>query len=701
VNRGAELSLEQKAALVCGSGFWSTVAVEDAGIRPIVLSDGPHGLRNQAEGGDHLGLGAATPATCFPPAAALASSFNRDLVERVGRALGDEARAQGVSVLLGPGVNIKRSPLCGRNFEYFSEDPLVSGHLGGAWVRGLQSRGVGASLKHFAANNQETNRMTVSAEVDEATLRELYLPAFEYIVTTEQPYTVMCAYNRINGVYAAENSWLLTEVLRGEWGFEGAVVSDWGAVDDAVAAVAAGTDLEMPGPQRANAAAIVAAVASGALSEKSLHAAVDRVIALAALGDQPIVEADYDANHELARDAAAESIVLLRNEGVLPLSRSASVAVYGDLERMQGAGSSQVTATRVDGFLPDIVRSTEPTDAAAADAAIVLVGLPAADESEGFDRRHLDLPASALELIAAVTTAQPNTVVVLTNGGVVTLEPWHDSAAAIVEAWLLGQGGGVALERVLFGEVNPSGKLAETIPVRLQDTPSYLNFPGTGDVVRYGEGVFVGYRYYEAVDLPVRYPFGHGLSYTTFSLSSFSATPVEATVTVTNTGAVAGAEVVQVYLAGNPTTLVAFEKVWLGPGQSTTVTLAIPSRAFQRWVAGSWQTAGGTYELRLGRNAHEVVAVASLRLPSSLPRRRLGLESSVTEWFENPVTGPIFRRVAGGATEGGASVVEMVGSMPMRRLMRFPGVDIPEWQLRALARVANLVTRVLRVNRTR
>jgi beta-glucosidase len=685
------LFLDEKAAIVCGAGFWETVALPGHGIRSIVLSDGPHGLRTQAEGGDHLGLGTSIPATCFPPAAGIASSWNPALIERVGVALGEECRAEGVSVLLGPGINIKRSPLCGRNFEYYSEDPLLSGRLGAAWVRGIQSTGVGASLKHFAVNNQETNRMTVSAEVDEQTLRELYLPAFEHVVTTEQPWTVMCSYNRINGVFAAESSWLLTDVLREEWGFAGAVVSDWGAVDDSVAAVAAGTDLEMPGPQPGNARAIVAAVASGALALSSLDAAVERVVALAARGNAPVVPYDVEAHHSLAREAAVESIVLLRNEGVLPLARTARVAVFGDLTRIQGAGSSQVSPTRVDAFLPGVARSVDPADAAAADVAIVLVGLPDAAESEGFDRTHLDLPAADLSLIAAVTAVQPHTVVVLTNGGVVSLEPWHDSAAAIVEAWLLGQGGGSALESVLFGEANPSGKLAETIPLRLQDTPAYLNFPGDGDVVRYGEGVFVGYRYYEAVEAAVRYPFGWGLSYSAFTFDDFVATSSEATVRVTNTGLVAGAEVVQVYLVGRPKTLVGFEKVTLSPGESRVVTVSLAARSFARWDVRthSWEVAGGEYELQLGRNARDVEAVASVVLPASRPLAPLSLGSTVADLLGHPVSGPLLRRASRGAVEGGAGVLDMVASMPVRRLLRFPGVPVSERQVRVIFAVAN------------
>jgi beta-glucosidase len=728
------LTLEEKAALVAGGTFWSTREIERAGIPSVMMTDGPHGLRKQAEGGDHLGLGTSVPSTCFPPAAGIASSFNPELLERVGRALGAECRAEGVSVLLGPGVNIKRSPLCGRNFEYFSEDPHVSGELGAAWVRGIQSQGVGASLKHFVANNQETNRMTVSAEVDERTLREIYLAAFETIVKREQPWTVMSSYNRVNGEYVGESHRLLTQILREEWGFDGLVVSDWGAVDNRVATLAAGLDLEMPGPQLASEKAIVEAVRSGRLDESVLDASVARVIALVERGGAAVAEYDVDAHHQLAREAAVESMVLLRNQdAVLPFAADARIAVIGEFARsprFQGAGSSQVEPTRIDSALDALTaRATvefapgyalggargRATDAALAaeavalasrmDVALLFVGLPEGDESEGFDRAHLDLPADQVALIHEVTAANPRTVVVLTNGGVVSLEPWHDSVAGILEAWLLGQAGGSAVADVVLGHANPSGRLAETIPLRVQDNPSYLNFPGDGDVVRYGEGVFVGYRYYESAEVPVRYPFGHGLSYTTFEYSDISVSPDGVVVTVTNTGDRAGAEVVQVYVAATASPvrtpareLRAFRKLWLAAGQSITVTIPLEARAFSYWdvATAAFEVAGGEYSVQVGRSAHDVELSATVSLPATRTPGKLTLEASVTAWLAHPVTGPIFRRAAAGASgggddlvEGGASVLEMVGSMPMRRLLSFPGVPVTEKQLRLLMAVAN------------
>jgi beta-glucosidase len=730
------LTRTEKAALVCGGSFWSTAAIERAGVPSIMITDGPHGLRKQSEGGDHLGLGESVPSTCFPPAAGIASSFNTSLLERVGRALGLEARAENVAVLLGPGVNIKRSPLCGRNFEYFSEDPHVSGELGAAWVRGIQSQGAGASLKHFAANNQETNRMTVSAEIDERTLREIYLPAFETIVKREQPWTVMCSYNRINGVYAAESRWLLTDLLREEWGFEGLVISDWGAVDDRAAALRAGMDLEMPGPQATSEAAILALD-----DDEALDASVARVIHLVERANPQGEDFDVDAHHALAREAAVESIVLLRNEGaVLPLDAEKTVGVIGEFARsprFQGAGSSQVVPTRVDSaldaltarasveFAPGYLLGTGDAEALAAEAVelarrvetvVLFAGLPEGYESEGFDRKDLFLPADQLDLIHRVAAVNARTVVVLTNGGVVSLEGWHDSVAGIVEGWLLGQAGGAAIADVLLGHANPSGRLAETIPVRVQDNPSYLGFPGDGDIVRYGEGVFVGYRYYESAEVPVRYPFGFGLSYTRFDYSDLEVAPDGSTlsVTVTNTGDRAGADVVQVYVAAleapvrSPEReLRAFRKVWLGPAQSITVTVELDSRAFSYWdvTTHGWES-GGSYEVQIARNAHEVALRATVKRESSMPARPLSLDSSVNDWLGHPVTGPIFRRAAAsisgggdGLVEGGTSVLEMVGSMPMRRLTRFPDVPVTEKQLRVLARVANnrVVVKVVRL----
>jgi beta-glucosidase len=580
VSTSSPLSLEDKAALVCGRDFWSTAPVDHAGIPSIVLTDGPHGIRRQAGAPDHLGLHDSRPATCFPPAVAVGSSWNPRVAEKVGAAVGREGLGLGVHVALGPGVNIKRSPLCGRNFEYYSEDPLLAGTLAAAHVRGQQAHGVGASVKHFAANNQETERMRISADVDPRTLREIYLSAFERVVTEAAPATVMCSYNRVNGVYAAENRWLLTDVLREQWGFAGAVVSDWGAVHDPAASLRAGLDLQMPGTGGVSAQRIADAVRAGELDEEDLDRAVGRVLALTGLAAQEAEAFDADDHHALARDVAAECAVLLKNDGpVLPLASGSRIAVVGEFARtprFQGGGSSHVNATRVDApldalrlaggaldchvdFAPGFTLDGTGGDDAAlcaaavesargADVAVVFAGLAETDESEGFDRTTLELPVAQRRVIRAVAAAAPRTVVVLANGGVVSVEGWHDDVDAILEAFLLGQAGGSALADVLFGAVSPSGRLAETIPVRLADTASYVNFPGEQGHVRYGEGVMVGYRWHETVGVPARYPFGHGLSYTTFAEADLRVQitgddTARVSVTVTNTGDRAGSDV--------------------------------------------------------------------------------------------------------------------------------------------------------------
>jgi beta-glucosidase len=550
----AELTLEEKASLVIGSAFWYTAPVERLGVPRIMVSDGPHGLRTQLHEADHLGLSTSVPATCFPTASALGSSWNADLFRMVGEALGQEAAVIGVSVVLGPGINMKRSPLCGRNFEYVSEDPWHAGELATAMVQGLQSQGVGTSMKHYAANNQEDDRLRVSAEVDERTLREIYLPAFERVVKNAQPWTVMCAYNKLNGTYCSEHHWLLTEVLRDEWGFDGLVVSDWGAVHDRVAALRGGLDLEMPPNLGVSDAAVVAAVRSGELDESVLDESVGRVLRLVERSQPGLAKgASFAAgeHHALARRAALESAVLLKNDGgVLPLqpapgSRIAVIGEFARTPRYQGAGSSQVNPTQLDVPLDELraalgdqvqvdfaagfgVGTTESDAELAREAVelargaadvVVFLGLPSDYESEGFDRTHMDLPINQVQLIEALAEVHDRLIVVLANGSAVRLSNWQDKVSAILECWLSGQAAGGAAADLLLGVANPSGKLAETIPVRLEDNPSYLNFPGDSQIVRYGEGIFIGYRAYDRLDQAVSYPFGFGLSYTTFEIS--------------------------------------------------------------------------------------------------------------------------------------------------------------------------------------
>ena len=720
----AELTLEEKAALTSGRDFWHTKPVDRLGVRSTMLTDGPHGVRKQTGGSDHLGLSGSVPATCFPPAVALGCSFDPALSERVGRALGGEARALQVGVLLGPGINIKRSPLCGRNFEYLSEDPLLAGVLGAALVRGIQSQGVGASVKHFAANNQETDRMRVSADVDPRPLREIYLRGFQRVVQDAQPWTVMCSYNRINGVYASQNRWLLTDVLRGEWGFAGLVVSDWGAVVDRAAALAAGLDLEMPASGGRTDRQIVAAVRSGTLDESVLDAAATRVVALAARAvDDPAARFDVDAHHALARRVAAECVVLLQNDGTLPLSPDTRIAVIGDLAqspRYQGAGSSRIEPTRLDAAL-DEIRALSATDvpfapgyladgstsdalltaaagtAADADVAVVFLGVPAELESEGFDRTDIDLPASQLRLLDAVLAANPRTVVVLSNGGVVALSGFTARVPAIVEGWLLGQAGGGALADVLFGTVDPSGRLAETIPLRLADVPSYTDFPGEHSHVRYGEGLFVGYRGFDARGTDVSFPFGHGLSYTSFAYSDASATAEEVAVTVTNIGGRAGTEVVQVYVSvpGSavtrpPRELKGFAKVRLEPGEARQVRIPLRRSDLAYWDTrvDEWVVEGGRYVVEIGASSRDLRVRCDVDITGDAVRVPLTLDSSIGEVLANPaaaeVLGRMFAQSAGGSAALDPAVPAMAASMPLGRVLSFGDFGIEADQVQAL-----------------
>lgn len=729
----AALTLEQKAGLTSGADFWTTK--EAPGVPSIMLTDGPHGVRKQDASADHLGLAGSVPATCFPPAVALGSSFDADLLVRVGEALGEEARAEGVGVLLGPGVNIKRSPLCGRNFEYLSEDPLLSGVLGAALVNGLQSQGVGGSLKHFAANNQETDRMRVSADIDERPLREIYLRGFQRVVQDAQPWTVMCSYNRINGTYASQDPWLLTSVLRNEWGFAGLVVSDWGAVVDRVASLSAGLDLEMPSSSGRTDAELVAAVTAGTLDAAILDTAAARVAELvqkAVAGADANASYDVEAHNSLAREAAAASVVLLKNDGVLPLARSASVAVVGHVAqapRYQGAGSSQINPTRLENALEEI-RSLAGTEvpfapgygedgvgtpertaeavavAAAAETVLLFLGVPASQESEGFDREHLELPAAQLELLEAVLAANPRTVVILSNGGVVRLSGFAHRVPALVEGWLLGQAGGGAIAQVLYGAVNPSGRLAETIPLRLEDTAAFGNFPGEHGHVRYGEGLMVGYRWFDARNMEVSYPFGHGLSYTTFEHSGASAVAdsagITVSLTVTNTGDRDGAEIVQVYtgLASSavsraPRELKGFAKVHLAAGDSRAVQLLLRREDLAYWDTrvSAWSVESGSYTVEIGASSRDIRATLAVDVAGDEVRVPLTADSSIGEVMAHPVAGPIITAAMGSGSNAGMmsdpSILKMLASAPIGRMMGFPGSGVEPEQLEQLLAMAN------------
>ncbi len=648
-----KLTLEQKCALLSGETVFTTRGYKNAGIPSITLSDGPNGVRKQAGAADHLGLNPSVPATCFPTAATVACSWDPALGEQLGRARGEEAAAQEVSVLLGPGLNTKRSPLCGRNFEYFSEDPYLSGKLAAAYVRGIQSNGIAACPKHFAVNSQELRRMASDSVVDERTLRELYLTGFEIVVKEAHPKTIMSSYNLVNGTYANENAHLLQDILRRDWGFDGAVVTDWGGSNDHALGVKNGSTLEMPAPGGDAVRELLKAVETGKISESDVDARLDELLTLV-LDTHAAVENhsrsfDADAHHALARRAAAESAVLLKNDGdLLPLAAGASVAVIGDFAetpRYQGAGSSAVNSIKVDtfldclkdsglhsvGFAAGFDRQGKPDDAKKAEAValakkadtvLLCLGLDEIKESEGLDRADMKLADNQIELLQAVQQANPNTVVIVSAGA--SLEtPWLAHCRALVYGALGGQAGAGAMVDVLTGKINPSGKLAETWANAHADTPAKDNFAGAGRTVQYREGLYVGYRYYQTAGVPVAFPFGYGLSYTSFAYSELKADARSVTLTVTNTGSRAGAEIVQVYAAKPDAQifrpaqeLKAFTKVWLEAGESKTVTLLLDDKAFRYWntKTDSWEVEGGTYELRVGASSADIRLTAAVEV---------------------------------------------------------------------------------------
>jgi beta-glucosidase len=707
-------------ALTGGSDFWHTHAVPEAGLPEVMLTDGPHGVRKQAGSSDHVGINDSVPATCFPPAVGLASTWNRALLTEVGAALGEECRALKVGVLLGPGLNIKRSPLCGRNFEYFSEDPYVAGELASALVNGIQSQGIGTSVKHFAANNQETDRMRRDSQVDIRTLREIYLRGFQKVVTSAKPWTVMCSYNKVNGTPASENHWLLTEVLRDEWGFDGFVMSDWGAVQDRVRALKAGLDLEMPA-QATHEAAVVAALDSGAIDPVTIdtaYARVERILRLAQASlDGASDTYDADAHHALARKAAEQSIVLLSNDGILPLVPETKVAVVGEFARTpryQGAGSSRVNPTKLDNALDAIAAivghevpfapgfSTNPkvpvadgaldeAVAVAKDADVVLafLGLGESHESEGFDRTTCDLPVEQLAVLDGILGVNANVVVVLSNGSSVIVTSFKDRVRAIVEGWLLGQAGGPATADVLYGNVNPSGKITETIPYRLEDVPSYVNFPGDTNGVRYGEGLFVGYRGYDATRTEVAYPFGHGLSYTTFGYSDLAVSTtgegISVAVTVTNTGTRAGREVVQAYVSiaesdvvRVPRELKGFADVTLEPGASATVEIAVPTDELAFWSVAdeAWVVESGRYTVAVGSSSRDLPLSAAVDVVGNEPVRILTLESTIREAMLVPGFPALMAQMTAGLPFDGADeeMAKMMLDTPLSALLGFAGI---------------------------
>lgn len=732
----SQMTLEEKVKLTIGDGFWRTSGVERLGVPGIAMNDGPNGLRKPYQDTQTK----VVPATCFPSSATMASSWDTTLVEEVGQALAEECLANDVQVLLGPGVNIKRTPLGGRNFEYYSEDPMLAGEMGCAFVRGVQSKGVGTSLKHFACNNQEFERMTISAEVDERTLHELYLRAFEYIVKKAQPWTVMAAYNKVNGIYASEHPELLRDILKTEWGYDGLVVSDWGAVNNKVNALKASLDLEMPGLDSNQPARIVQHVRDGELAEATIDEAAFRVLRLLHLGlehRQPDATFDPDQHHALARRAASEGIVLLKNEhDLLPVQsdKVRSIAILGRFakySRYQGGGSAKVNPIKTDnaydelrllldegitlsyadgytedGKLDEAILHEAVELARGADLTIIFAGLTDRDETEGVDRRHLDLSEGHNRLIEEVCRAQPKTVVVLSNGSAITM-PWINEVPAVLEAGLDGQAVGGAIADVLVGKVNPSGKLAETFARQLEDTPAYLNYPGEAGQVRYGEGIFVGYRYFERKKIQPLFPFGYGLSYTTFAhtalkVSQSTLSPeesLEITVTVQNTGTRAGKEIVQVYVrdieasvARPEKELKAFAKVALAPGESQDMYLRLKSDdfAFYDVQTKRWRVEAGEFEILIGKSSAEITLRERITVDAPQEVPIFSKWQTLRQYFAHPQAAAILMGIFASMSDTASEEetdLEVVFSMPLIKLAAF-GIFTEE-QIDALVEQVN------------
>ena len=662
----AQMTLEEKASMCDGLDYWHSQPVERVGIKSISLNDGPHGIRKKGDPEQNTDVLKGLPAICFPTASATACSWDTDLIYKMGEALGDECRKEQVNVLLGPGTNIKRSPLCGRNFEYFSEDGLLAGEMSAAFINGVQSKGIGTSLKHYAANNQETRRMTVNAVVDERTLRETYLLPFEIAVKKSQPWTIMNSYNRLNGTYAAENKWLLTDVLRDDWGYEGVVITDWGAENDRVAGLLAGQEIEMPTSSGIGTKLIIDAVNDGSLDVAVLDAAVDKIIELTKKAE-PVIGGTYtydsDAHHQLAREIASQCMVLMKNDNnVLPLKKDAKVALIGEMAhtpRYQGAGSSLINPIKLDNAYQtmkdmgvdftfskgyELKKCKEKkaleliieAKAAAknADVAVVFVGLTDEYETEGADRHHLSIPPMHNTLVEEVLKVNPNTVVVLSGGAAVEM-PWADKVPAILNMFLTGQAGGSAVCDILFGDVNPSGKLSETYPLALSDNSSYNYFPGTTVSVEHRESVYVGYKYYDTANKEVAFPFGFGLSYTTFEYSDIkvSADNIKDTDTVTvsfkvkNTGDVDGAEIAQLYVSDVESTiyrpvkeLKGFKKVFLKAGEEKEIEITLDKRAFAYYNVNinDWHVESGEFKILVGASSRDIKLEASINVESTV-----------------------------------------------------------------------------------
>ncbi len=796
-----KMTLEQKASLCSGADFWRTEAFEELGVPAVTVSDGPHGLRKQEEDVDHMGIAESIKAICFPTASAMACSWDRDLLFRVGDALGEECVAEDVAVLLGPGINMKRSPLCGRNFEYYSEDPCLAGELGAALVKGIQSHHVGTSLKHFAANNQEWRRMSISTLASERVLREIYLAAFEKVVKDAKPWTVMCSYNRINGVYSCENKWLLEDVLRKEWGFGGLVMTDWGAMNKRIPALQAGLDLEMPDCHGETDKQIAKAVREGDLEEDVLDTSVRRILSMVQdyLSHKPENKPSYnkEAHHALARKTAAESAVLLQNDGILPLKPGQKLAIIGAFAkspRIQGGGSSHINCWKIDaaldafqslkqcshegnvdnhdcqpafnpsydisyaeGYLTDedsideAMMADAVEKAKAADVAVLFVGLPDAFEGEGYDRRHLDMPKCQNALIERICEVQKHVVVVLHNGAPITM-PWKHRVNAILEMYLAGQASGSAAVDLLTGKANPSGKLAETFPLRLEDNPSYLNFPGSRDEVAYSEGIFIGYRYYDKKKMEVLFPFGHGLSYTDYRYDNLTihvndmpmtgaenkinstgsayntrdnanqtentmlpkakdTDRIQISLDVTNVGRRPGKEIVQLYvknfigMENRPEReLRDFEKVCLQPGETKTVTFSLDYRSFAYFneTAHDWFVESGTYQICLGGSSRDlplcqpIEIIGTKRLPfhawDVTTCEDVELFSRHPEILDELLNTSGFANV-GQRTDEDQGTAELMKAMfagtPLHSILSFSGEDLTHHQIQETIRKLN------------
>ena len=740
----SKMTLEEKAGLCSGEDFWHTKGIERLGIPSVMVSDGPHGLRKQEDEADHLGINGSIKAVCFPAGCATASSFDRNLLEELGEIIGNECQAENISTILGPAMNIKRSPLCGRNFEYYSEDPLVSSEMASAFVRGVQSKSVGTSPKHFMANNQEYHRMTSSSEMDERTMREIYLASFENMVKKEKPWTIMNSYNKLNGTYLCENKEMLSDVLRDEWGFDGYVMTDWGAMNERVEALKAGCNLEMPASGGKTDKEIVDAVRSGELDEAVLDKRCEEFLNIIFRyienRDETVVF-DREQDHEKARHIEEECIVLLKNEdNILPLTpeqKTAFIGKYAAAPRFQGGGSSHINSFKTESALDaldtadgikkeniiyaqgydDLEDKTdeemlrEAVEAAkSAETAIIFAGLPDSFESEGYDRTHMRMPQCQITLIEEVAKVQSNTVVVLHNGAPVEM-PWIDKVKAVVEVYLGGQAVGGATVNILYGNTNPSGHLAETFPIRVQDTPCYLTYGGEHDKSVYSEGVFVGYRYYASKEMNVLFPFGHGLSYTTFSYSNLTvekkrireSETLRVSVDVTNTGNRFGKEVVQLYVAPKNSTVIrpvrelrAFEKTGIAPGETKTVTFLLDSRAYAYWSTEihGWHVESGEYEIQIGKNAQDIVLSRTVYVESehTIPKV-FTLNSTLGEILADPKGKAVFEQAMSGmagsdaqeaeaqALEGDGEAISaemmaaMMEAMPLRQMISFvPGV---------------------------